>query len=134
MVIAVAGVYTCGVDTETIPTDVVMAEPSAQSVAEFARSAAETFDRLDCTGEAEALTLAGRRRGVLLSAETYAFLVREAQMSLDCVVMQRSIQQHREGKSLPVDEAFDRIRAEVLATLERQRPATEPAGAAGRAD
>lgn len=86
-----------------------------QSLNDFRQKATETLDRLNKTGEVEILTVNGEARAVLLSPAVYDEMAREAQVTRDVAVMRRALKEIDEGRGMGVDEAFDPIRAELLA-------------------
>jgi PHD/YefM family antitoxin component YafN of YafNO toxin-antitoxin module len=87
----------------------------SQSLSDFLRTATETIDRLNQTGEVEILTVDGEARAVLLSPAVYDELVREALLNRDVAAIRKSIQQVKEGKCQDADDFFDELRSELLA-------------------
>jgi PHD/YefM family antitoxin component YafN of YafNO toxin-antitoxin module len=85
-----------------------------QSLSDFRQKAGETLDRLSKTGLAEILTVNGEARAVLLSPAAYDEMAREVQLSRDVAMIQRSMQQIKEGKTKPLNAAFDELRATLL--------------------
>jgi PHD/YefM family antitoxin component YafN of YafNO toxin-antitoxin module len=78
-----------------------------QSLSEFRKTAAQTIERLNKTGDAEILTVNGEARAVLMSPAVYDQLAREALLARDVAVMRRSIQQFKEGKGQEVNAFFE---------------------------
>lgn len=87
----------------------------SQSLSEFRDSASDTLNRIKQTGEAEALTVNGEVRAVLLSPETYDSLATDAACLRDFASMRQALQEHREGKGTEVNEAFRPLREKLLA-------------------
>ena len=87
----------------------------AQSLAEFRDAAAETLDRVNRTGEPEAITVDGEVRAMLVPPAVYERLVRDADEERYTALMRRAMQEHLDGKSRPAEEFFDELRAKLLA-------------------
>jgi PHD/YefM family antitoxin component YafN of YafNO toxin-antitoxin module len=98
-----------------IHEDAMISTQHTQSLTDFRQKATQTLDRLNRTGEAEILTVNGEARAVLLAPAAYDELAREAQLSRDAAVMQRAIQQLKDGQGRPADNVFDSLRNELLA-------------------
>ena len=106
------------------------APPHAQSLADFRRSAGETLDRLNATGEARVLTVDGVPRAVLVDPSAYDDLAREsyeAQLSRDVEVIRRSVRDIAEGRCRPAEEFFDELHAKLLAMKADQEAAQKSA-------
>ena len=93
----------------------MIASEHAQSVDDFHRSAAETLDRLDRTGEPEVITVDGQARAVLLSPAAYEAMARELRVSADVATIRRAVAEIDAGQGLDARLAFDELRAELLA-------------------
>ena len=89
----------------------MLVDQTSQSVAEFCRTAVETIDRLNATGEAGFLTVDGQPRAVLLTPAMW----KEIQLSRDVAVIRQSIRESAEGKGRDVRDCFDEIHAKLLA-------------------
>jgi PHD/YefM family antitoxin component YafN of YafNO toxin-antitoxin module len=94
-----------------------------QSLSEFRKTAAQTIERLNKTGDAEILTVNGEARAVLMSPAVYDQLAREALLARDVAVMRRSIQQFKEGKGQEVNAFFEGLRSHLLAMQAEQTKA-----------
>jgi PHD/YefM family antitoxin component YafN of YafNO toxin-antitoxin module len=93
----------------------MIATQHTQSLSDFRQKAAETLDRLDKTGEAEIITVNGEARAVLLAPAVYDELAREAQLTRDVAIIRKAMKQIDDGQGMTAEEAFDPIRAELLA-------------------
>ena len=93
----------------------MIATEHAQSLAEFRDAAAETLERVNRTGEPEAITVDGQVRAMLLSPAAYEKLVRDAEDERYYAGMRQAIREHQEGKGRPATEYFDELRAKLLA-------------------
>ena len=87
----------------------------AQSLAEFRDAVAETLDRVNRTGEPEAITVDGERRAVLVPPAVYDDLAREAQVSRDVSAIRRSVADYEAGDYMEANAFFDQLRAKLLA-------------------
>jgi len=87
----------------------------AQSLAEFRDAAAETLERVNRTGEPEAITVDGEVRAMLVPPVVYEELLRDAEEERYAALMRRAVREHEEGKSRPAEEFFDELRAKLLA-------------------
>jgi PHD/YefM family antitoxin component YafN of YafNO toxin-antitoxin module len=87
----------------------------AQSLADFRDHAVETLDRVNRTGEPEAITINGEVRGVLLSPAAYDELAREAQLAGDVASIRRALAQCAAGQYQTVDEVSAELRSKFLA-------------------
>jgi PHD/YefM family antitoxin component YafN of YafNO toxin-antitoxin module len=112
----------------TTTTDIAIAEHTL-SLAQFRDAATETLDRVNRTGEPEAITVDGEVRAMLVPPVVYEELLRDAEEQRYAAVMRRAIREHEEGKSRPAEEFFDELRAKLRAKLLAMRAAQE-AGAA----
>lgn len=93
----------------------------SQTLAEFRDAAAQTLDRVNRTGEAEALTVDGEVRAMLVPPALYRRMVQEADAERYAAVMRRALQEHADGKSRPAEEFFDELRAKLLAMKAAQQ-------------
>ncbi len=88
---------------------------AAQSLSEFRTSAEATIDRLNRTGEPEAITIDGQVRAVLVSPAAFQAMTDEAQLARDAAVIRRSLRQYRAGEGQEL-HAFSRdLRARLTA-------------------
>ena len=87
----------------------------SQTLAEFRDAAAETLDRVNRTGEAEAITVNGEVRGVLVSPAVYEALVKEQLLARDVAAIRRSLAQIERGEYQTVAEVSAEVRAMLLA-------------------
>lgn len=102
--------------TTTADTQIVTdATEQTLSLAEFRDNAAETLDRVNRTGEAEAITVDGQVRAVLVPPSVYQQLLNDADDERYYSVMGQAIREHEEGRSRPAEEFFDELRAKLLA-------------------
>ena len=101
----------------------MIASEHTQSLSQFRKSAAETIERLNQTGEAEILTVNGEARAVLISPAVYDELARarEAEIERDVAAIRKSHEQMAKGQVHEVGEAFAEIRAELLALKAKRK-------------
>ena len=86
-----------------------------QSLSEFQDTAADTIDRLNRTGEAEALTVDGTPKAVLLSPGIYDEIARDHRLAQAVQMIRRASRETDQAKGLDARPAFDQLRAELLA-------------------
>jgi PHD/YefM family antitoxin component YafN of YafNO toxin-antitoxin module len=103
----------------------MVATQNTQSLTDFRQRAAETLERINRTGAAEILTVNGEARAVLLAPAVYDELAREAELSRDVEVIQRSLKEIREGKFREADEVFDEIHAKLLRMKKQGKKRTD---------
>ena len=111
----------------------VTAIEHAQTLAEFREAAAETLERVNRTGEPEAITVDGEVRAMLVPAAVYEALVREQLLARDVAAIRRSEAQIGRGEYQTVAEVSAEIRATLLAkkaAQQQQVPSASPAGMA----
>jgi PHD/YefM family antitoxin component YafN of YafNO toxin-antitoxin module len=92
----------------------------SMSVEEFRAKTTETLDRLNQTGEAEAITVDGDVRAVLVAPAVYKELWDEFQLARDVETFKQSMKEYDEGKFMEAGEFFRQLRAE-LEELEAQQ-------------
>lgn len=85
-----------------------------QSLADFSRSATQTVDRLNQTGEIEFLTVDGQTKAVVLSPAVYEELSREVMTSRDVAAIKESIQQLDCGEFMSADAFFDQVHDSLI--------------------
>ncbi len=78
----------------------MIATEHTQSLDQFGRTAAATVERVAQTGVAEVITVDGRPRAVLVSADAYDAMAREAQLSRDVAMMRQSMAEIAAGQGL----------------------------------
>ena len=93
----------------------MIATEHGQSVEDFHRSAGETLERLDRTGQAETLTVDGQPRAVILSPAVYDRLAEAYLLSQDVEAIRRSDRQIAEGNLMEAGAFFGRLREKLLA-------------------
>jgi prevent-host-death family protein len=86
-----------------------------QSLSDFRQKASETLDRLNRTGEAEIITVNGEARAVLLAPAVYDELARELEITRDVAAIRKAMKQFDEGKGIPIEQAHQQLRGELLA-------------------
>lgn len=101
----------------------MIATENAQTLAEFRESAAATVERVNRTGEPQAILVDGEVRAVLVSAAVYAEMADEALLSRDVAVIRRSLQQYRAGEGQELHAFSHDLREQVM-----RLKATEPSG------
>jgi prevent-host-death family protein len=99
----------------------MIATEHTQSLDQFGRTAAATVERVAQTGVAEVITVDGRPRAVLVSADAYDAMAREAQLSRDVAMMRQSMAEIAAGQGLDARQVFDELRQELLAMKAAQQ-------------
>ena len=102
----------------------MIATEHTQSLSEFRKTAAQTIERLNKTGDAEILTVNGEGWPASMSPAVYDQLAREVEVARDVAAIRRSMKEFDEGKGRPVDEFFGELRAKLLAMKADQGNAT----------
>jgi PHD/YefM family antitoxin component YafN of YafNO toxin-antitoxin module len=103
----------------------MIASEHTQSLSQFRKSAAETIERLNQTGEAEILTLNGQARAVLISPALYDELARarEAEIERDVATIRRSREEIAKGHVRDVEKVFADLRAELMQLKAKRKAA-----------
>jgi prevent-host-death family protein len=86
-----------------------------QSLTDFRQKASETIERLNRTGEAEIITVNGEARAVLVAPAVYDELARELEITRDVAAIRKAMNQFEEGKGIPIEQAHQQLRDELLA-------------------
>jgi PHD/YefM family antitoxin component YafN of YafNO toxin-antitoxin module len=90
-----------------------MAERDVQTVAEFARNAAEHARRLKASGEPMLLTVDGEPALVVQDADSYHRLRDDAERLRVLEGIRRGIEDMEAGRGRPLGEVFSEIRREI---------------------
>ena len=93
----------------------MIATEHSQSLAEFRDAAAETLDRVNRTGEPEAITIDGEVRAMLVPPAVYEALIEEQLLSRDVAAIRRSMDQIERGEYQTVADVSAEVRAMLLA-------------------
>ena len=93
----------------------MIATEHAQSLAEFRDAAAETLERVNRTGEPEAITVDGEVRAMLVPPELYRGMAKEFWLARDVTAIRRSTADFEAGRHQTVQEVSDELRATLLA-------------------
>ena len=93
----------------------MLSTANTQSLSNFRKKAAKTIDRLNKTGDAEILTVNGEARAVLLSPAVYDEMARELEITRDVAAIRKAMKQFEEGKGIPIEQAHQQLRGELLA-------------------
>lgn len=101
----------------------MIAAQHTQSLSDFRKTAGETLDRLNRTGEAEILTVNGEARAVLLSPAVYDELAREAQLTRDVAIIRKAMKQIDDGNYIDSSEFFGGLRSQLLAMKAQRQKA-----------
>jgi PHD/YefM family antitoxin component YafN of YafNO toxin-antitoxin module len=79
-------------------------------LADFQADPRKHLDRLSQSGEAQVLTVEGGPEFVIQSAKAYRELLRRLDYAETALDIDRGLEAVERGDTLPLDEAFDRIR------------------------
>ena len=91
------------------------------------------LDRVNRTGEPEAITVDGEVRAMLVPSAVYEALVEEQLLARDVEAIRRSVAQIERGEYQTVAEVSAEIRAMLLAKKAARQQQTPPAKVAGAA-
>ena len=87
------------------------------SLTDFQRNTREHIERLKETGRPSVLTVNGRAEVVVQSAEAYQALLDALERAETIAGVLKGLQEMRRGEGIPLDEAFEQIRARARKQL-----------------
>ena len=82
-------------------------------VSDFVRNYKSFLNRIKETGNPEVLTVNGKPEYVILDAASYQAIANELERSRFLKAVNEGIDDMKAGRGLPVDAAFDKIRADL---------------------
>lgn len=86
----------------------------SQSLNDFRDNCDTTLDRLNRTGDAEALTQDGEIRAIMLSPKAYEQLNTAAEFANRLATIQQSESELSQGKGRPAEAFLDELRSKLL--------------------
>ena len=99
----------------------MIATELTHSLSELQNTAEATIARLNETGDAEIITVDGQARAILLSPAAYEEMATAAETARDVATIRNAMKEFEEGKGRPVSEFSAALRAELMATKDKQQ-------------